>query len=124
MSECSLASVSYFIAKKWAVPLIEEVAKTEKNGFSALHGRLKPISQKMLAKRLSQLEKDGVIKKTVTADEAAIRTSYKLTQKGLVYYDLLCVLKKWNEERCGRVGCQDRECLSCPLYLPFWEKRR
>ncbi len=63
---------------------------------SELMKRLDSISQKMLAQKLRELERDGIVKRTVYP-EVPPRVEYELTKSGQKIKPLLMMLEQWGE---------------------------
>lgn len=68
--------------------------KKGRNRFSEMNKTLPTISERMLAKQLNELEKDGIITRKVFA-EVPLRVEYYLTQYGESLYPIIYEMRKW-----------------------------
>ena len=94
-NRCNLFKVSHLIGKKWTIPLIEEININKANGFNHLSKRLKKPSPKVLSTRLKDLEKIGLIKKSLLKNKIT-KTNYELTEKGKELSLIINLIKTWN----------------------------
>ena len=69
------------ITKKWTVPIIYLLYRTEQLGYSRLRDLLMGISSRTLSLRLKSLEEMGWVRREVVADRPP-RVLYSLTEKG------------------------------------------
>jgi DNA-binding HxlR family transcriptional regulator len=92
---CPSREVFDLIADKWAGLLLNAL-----DGRSLRHGELRRriagISQKMLTQTLRELERNGLVARTVTA-EVPVRVDYALTPLGESLSPVLVALKEWAE---------------------------
>ncbi|MEZ5153054.1 winged helix-turn-helix transcriptional regulator [Rhodococcus zopfii] len=70
--------------------------------YSELSRVLAGVSPKMLTQTLRNLERDGLISRTVTAT-VPVTVSYELTALGLSLYETVRQLKLWAEDHMGEV---------------------
>jgi len=70
--------------------------------FSELRRRIEGISQKMLTQTLRELERDGLVERTVYP-EVPVRVEYRLTEAGLSLRGPLKALEDWSIEHLGDV---------------------
>lgn len=68
--------------------------KKGRNRFSEMNKTLPTISERMLAKQLDELEKDGIITRKVFA-EVPLRVEYYLTEYGDSLYPIINDMRKW-----------------------------
>ena len=101
MATCPTRQVFATIADKWAGLTIAALADGPRR-----HGQLlKTIagaSQKMLTQTLRELERDGLVSRTVTPT-VPLRVDYELTPLGLTLQPLLQALKSWSEAHIGDI---------------------
>jgi DNA-binding HxlR family transcriptional regulator len=64
------------------------------NRFSELANGVPGVSRRMVAERLKELEREGVISRRVYS-ETPVRIEYALTDKGLALRDVLIALNDW-----------------------------
>ena len=69
------------MGRRYALGLLSLVANSGVVRFNELRGRLGAVSSSTLAARLSDLEKVGLIARTVTRDTPP-RVEYSLTERG------------------------------------------
>ncbi|MEI2775355.1 MAG: helix-turn-helix domain-containing protein [Tetrasphaera sp.] len=84
------------IADKWVALVLKSLAAGPQR-YSDLARQLAGVSQKMLTQTLRNLERDGLLTRTVTA-EVPVRVDYELTPLGSSLGQLLGDLKSWAEE--------------------------
>jgi DNA-binding HxlR family transcriptional regulator len=84
---------------KWKVSILWNLAFGSKR-FAELTRRLANISEKVLTAQLRQLERDGVVSRTVTADIPP-KVSYSLTAAGMELVRLMHGLCEWGSEHFG-----------------------
>ncbi|WP_158800126.1 helix-turn-helix domain-containing protein [Pedobacter sp. L105] len=68
--------------------------KKERNRFSEMKKTLPTISERMIARQLDELEKDGLISRKVFA-EVPPRVEYFLTAYGESLYPIVREMRKW-----------------------------
>jgi DNA-binding HxlR family transcriptional regulator len=92
---CPTRQVMATVGGKWASLLVNALADGPRR-----HGELRAavagVSQKMLTQTLRELERDGLVRRTVTA-EVPVRVDYALTPLGRTIVPVLRALKDWSE---------------------------
>jgi DNA-binding HxlR family transcriptional regulator len=86
------------VADKWTLLVIEELG--EAGGelrFTQLRDRIGGVSQKMLTKTLRELERDGLVRRTVHA-VVPPRVDYTLTPLGEALGEAVCGIWLWVEK--------------------------
>lgn len=94
--DCPIHLVLSYIGSKWAILILKELfhGNRRTNEFlSALPG----ISTKTLTARLRELERNGLIKRTVFP-EVPPRVEYSLTQKGREVQPIMSALHQVGEQ--------------------------
>lgn len=89
------------VADKWTLVVLETLWDQEMR-FSRLQEAIGGVSQKMLTKTLRQMERDGLLVRTVYA-EVPPRVDYKLTQLGKSLSEAVCPLWEWAEKHLTQV---------------------
>ena len=101
LATCPTRQVMETIGGKWAALLVHALADGPQR-----HGRLRTtiagVSQKMLTQTLRELERDGLVTRTVTA-EVPVRVDYALTDLGRTLVPVLRALKNWSETHIEQV---------------------
>ncbi|MBD2101673.1 helix-turn-helix transcriptional regulator [Leptolyngbya sp. FACHB-261] len=79
------------------VQIIYYLHKQEVVRFGQLHRLVTPITQKELTKRLRELEKAGLLNRTIYA-EVPPRVEYHLTELGKTLIQPIATLSAWAEQ--------------------------
>ncbi len=94
-SDCPTREVLNRIGDKWTA-LIIGVLEEDTMRFSDIRRRIGGISQKMLTQTLRNLERDGLVTRTVYA-EVPPRVEYSLTPLGETLTETLAAVRNWAE---------------------------
>jgi DNA-binding HxlR family transcriptional regulator len=94
-SACPTRLILNRIADKWTV-LVVILLQDGTKRFSHLQREIDGISQKMLTQTLRNLERDGLVSRTVYATVPP-KVEYTLTQLGHTLKDMLYAIKAWSE---------------------------
>ena len=81
------------VGKRWTAAIIYSIFHGL-NRFSNLVKAIPGVSSRMLAERLKELEREGIIERRVFA-ETPVRIEYALTEKGLALRVVFMSLNKW-----------------------------
>jgi DNA-binding HxlR family transcriptional regulator len=92
--ECEWREVIGLIGDKWSVLILHAMCH-EKLRYSEVHRRVPGISQKVLTATLRQLERDGVVKRTVYP-VVPPRVEYQLTPLGHSVFEVIESLREWS----------------------------
>jgi DNA-binding HxlR family transcriptional regulator len=98
---CPTRQVLATIADKWAALTITALSQGPAR-HSELRRTIAGASQKMLTQTLRVLERDGLVKRTVTAS-VPVRVDYELTELGQTLVPVLSALKVWSETHIEQV---------------------
>ena len=90
------------VADKWTMIVLEVLAEHGELRFSQLSRLVTGVSQKMLTQTLRQMERDGMVTRTVHA-VVPPRVDYRLTDLGLSLGAAFCGVWIWAEENLARV---------------------
>ncbi|MGQ0680094.1 MAG: winged helix-turn-helix transcriptional regulator [Actinomycetota bacterium] len=107
--ECAVRACLDVLKGRWKPSLLFEL-RQEPRRFSELQAALLEISSQALAKQLQQLERDGVIVRTVHT-EAPVRVEYCLTEMGSKLSSAMEQLETWGNaylEHHGKKGTSRR----------------
>jgi DNA-binding HxlR family transcriptional regulator len=99
---CALDVTMAYIGGKWKSIVLWYLRKDAKR-FSELNRLIPAITEKMLSLQLRELEKDGLVRRTVFA-EVPPRVEYGLTEEGRTLLPLLEELAKWGRYMGGKHG--------------------
>ncbi|MFV0623980.1 winged helix-turn-helix transcriptional regulator [Sphingomonas sp. ac-8] len=96
------------VADKWTMILLEVLHEHGEQRFTQLSRLVPGISQKMLTQTLRQMERDGMVTRTVHA-VVPPRVDYALTDLGASLGAAFCGVWIWAEENLARVqAARDR----------------
>ncbi len=95
------------VADKWTMLLLEVLAEHGELRFTALARLVPGISQKMLTQTLRQMERDGMVTRTVHP-VVPPRVEYRLTDLGASLGAAFCGVWIWAEENLARVEAARR----------------
>jgi DNA-binding HxlR family transcriptional regulator len=82
------------VADKWTMLVLEELTSQGEMRFSRIAVAIGGISQKMLTQTLRQMERDGLVVRTVHP-VIPPRVEYKLTKMGLSLGEAFCGVWQW-----------------------------
>ncbi len=82
------------VADKWTMLVIEELAHGEELRFTELGRRVDGISQKMLTQTVRQMERDGLLVRTIYP-VIPPKVEYRLTHLGLSLGEAFCGVWVW-----------------------------
>jgi DNA-binding HxlR family transcriptional regulator len=99
---CALDVTMEYIGGKWKMVVLWYLRKDAKR-FSELKRLIPGITEKMLSLQLKQLEKDGIINRTIFA-EVPPRVEYCLTKEGKTLLPILEELAKWGRWKSNATG--------------------
>jgi len=92
--DCSIRLVLDRIADKWTVMMMSMLADGVPHRFNELRRNVEGISQKMLTQTLRDLERDGLVVRTIFA-EVPPRVEYALTPLGVTLCGPIGELGEW-----------------------------
>ncbi|MCG3172953.1 MAG: hypothetical protein GMKNLPBB_01125 [Myxococcota bacterium] len=84
------------VGDKWTLLVIEELGSGGEMRFTRLRDRIGGVSQKMLTKTLRELERDGLVIRTVHP-VVPPRVEYRLTKLGEALGEAVCGVWTWVE---------------------------
>jgi DNA-binding HxlR family transcriptional regulator len=91
---CPTRRVLDRIGDRWTVLVVGVLAEGTAR-FTELRRRIEGISQKMLTQTLRELERDGLVERTVYP-QVPVRVEYALTEAGRSLCEPLRVLEQWS----------------------------
>jgi len=90
------------VADKWTMLILELLAEKGELRFTRISEMVVGISQKMLTQTLRQMERDGLLTRTVHA-VVPPKVEYKLTQLGLSLGAAFCGVWIWADQNLQQV---------------------
>lgn len=113
---CQVIEISNTIGKKWAIPIVEEIALGRFYGFNKFLAKA-DITPRILSRQLKELEEAGLVEKRMHAMDNRNVTEYVLTRKGAEFHELISGIKKWNI-KWNRMpeSCLHTPCTECAEY--------
>ncbi|MFO0547018.1 MAG: helix-turn-helix domain-containing protein [Polyangiaceae bacterium] len=107
-SGCAVEAALFVIGGRWKGVVLFWLIR-DKRRFGELRRQLPNCSARVLTLQLRELERDGLIKRTVFA-EVPPRVEYELTAFGRSLEPVLMGLKDWGERYARRLGASLRAC--------------
>ena len=101
LEACPTRHVMETVGGKWSALLVHALADAPQR-HGQLRTRVAGVSQKMLTQTLRELERDGLVTRTVTAS-VPVRVDYALTPLGRTLVPVLRALKDWSETHIEQV---------------------
>ncbi|GAC1405222.1 MAG: helix-turn-helix domain-containing protein [Novosphingobium sp.] len=90
------------VADKWTMLVLEALEEHGEQRFTALGRRVHGVSQKMLTQTLRQMERDGLVRRTVHP-VVPPHVDYCLTPLGSSLSEAFCGVWQWAEANLGTV---------------------
>lgn len=90
------------VADKWTMLILEALADHGELRFTQVARQVPGISQKMLTQTLRQMERDGLVQRTVHP-VIPPRVEYRLTDLGYSLGEAFCGVWTWAEENLARI---------------------
>lgn len=90
------------VADKWTMLILEVLADHGELRFTQVGRHVPGISQKMLTQTLRQMERDGLVQRTVHP-VIPPRVEYKLTELGYSLGEAFCGVWTWAEDNLARI---------------------
>jgi len=90
------------IADKWTMTVLEVLTEVESLRFTRLAEAVPGVSQKMLTQTLRQMERDGLVVRTVHP-VVPPHVDYRLTDLGTSLGEAFCGVWCWAEENQARI---------------------
>jgi DNA-binding HxlR family transcriptional regulator len=90
---CPAREVLELIASKWTVLVVDALSEGPKR-YSALRREITGVSQKMLTQTLRELERDGIVIRTVY-DTKPPSVDYRLSKLGDTLTEPIAAIRRW-----------------------------
>ena len=94
------------IGDKWTVLVVQTLAAGPRR-FNELRREIPSVSQRMLTLTLRNLERDGLVSRTVTPTIPP-RVDYELTELGLSLQKPICGLASWAMDNVGAIDAAQK----------------
>lgn len=101
LATCPSRQLLDSISDKWVTLTLKALSEGPRR-YSDLARTMAGISQKMLTQTLRQLERDGMVTRTVTPS-VPVRVDYELTPLGASLHGLLRPVVRWAEQHMDQV---------------------
>ena len=95
LSTCPVETTLFFLSTKWSALILRDLMDGPRR-FNELQRSIGHISQKVLTSNLRQMERHGLLTRTVYA-EVPPRVEYELTELGASPKPVLDTLRWWGE---------------------------
>ncbi len=116
LAGCPLAAAFAAMGGKWKLTILYWLAHGELH-FAGLRRRAAPISAKVLAEQLRELEADGIVERVPTGDVPA-PVIYRLSGYGLTLLPIIESVRVWGEAHLRRARTADAEEFACRDAVP------
>lgn len=93
-----------FLGKKW-IGLIIDVLLDGPRRFKDIASAIPEVSDRVLVERLKELEKEGIVMRTVDPD-ATMRVAYTLTEKGTAFRGVMNEVQLWADQWIAPEECK------------------
>ena len=90
-----LAKAMELLGKRWTTLIIYQLLDGSKR-FNEIESSL-PISGRLLSERLKELEKEGIVQRTLFS-EVPVRVEYNLTDKGMALKGVVTGIENWSKD--------------------------
>jgi DNA-binding HxlR family transcriptional regulator len=90
------------VADKWTMLILEVLAEHGEQRFTRVGALVGGISQKMLTQTLRQMERDGLVVRTVHP-VIPPKVEYRLTDLGVTLAEAFCGVWTWAEKNIDRI---------------------
>src|SRR6476659_2746820 len=96
------------VSDKWVALILAALGSDGPHRYSELSRRLAGVSQKMLTQTLRSLERDGLVRRTVTPT-VPVTVTYEPTDLGLSLQQVMWGVKVWAEAHMDEVLANRKE---------------
>ena len=100
---CPIAPVVDIVFSRWTTPILWQLNAHGRQRFSDLRDLVDGITAKVLTQRLRQLERDGLVARTMHA-EIPPRVEYAITDLGRSLAPVFCALVDWSDHHLPEVA--------------------
>jgi DNA-binding HxlR family transcriptional regulator len=103
---CPAREVLELIASKWTVLVVDSLSEGAKR-YSALRREITGVSQKMLTQTLRELERDGLVVRTVY-DTKPPSVEYRLSRLGRCLAEPIAAVRNWADSHFAEIAGASR----------------
>jgi DNA-binding HxlR family transcriptional regulator len=100
---CPIAPVVDIVFSRWTTPILWQLNAHGRQRFSDLRDLVDGITAKVLTQRLRQLERDGLVARTMHA-EIPPRVEYEITDLGRSLAPVFSALVNWSQDHLTAVA--------------------
>jgi DNA-binding HxlR family transcriptional regulator len=100
---CPIASVVDIIFSRWTTPILWHLNTRGRQRFNDLRDLVDGITAKVLTQRLRQLERDGLVSRTMHP-EIPPRVEYEITELGRSLAPVFASLFSWSDDHLAEVA--------------------
>jgi|BEDMetMinimDraft_2_1075160.scaffolds.fasta_scaffold00192_2 DNA-binding HxlR family transcriptional regulator len=93
---CPITAASAVLGRRWHLVIVDRLMHGSMR-FNELKGSIPSISSKVLAETLREMEKEGLISRSINTNHHVLIT-YTLTEKGKELSEVLKHLRTWGEK--------------------------
>ncbi|MBC7935099.1 MAG: helix-turn-helix transcriptional regulator [Rhizobacter sp.] len=93
-SSCAISKALEIVGDRWSLLILRDLMFTPKRSYSELQTCGEKIATNILASRLSMLEANGIVVKTIDPENKR-KVLYHLTMKGIDLLPVIMELKEW-----------------------------
>lgn len=97
MYPCSVSLAMDLVGGKWKTVILYHLKDHEKR-YSELRRELFSVTEMTLSIQLKQLEKDGLVSRTVFGKKPPIKVVYALTEFGKTFIPVLEAITQWGNQ--------------------------
>jgi DNA-binding HxlR family transcriptional regulator len=106
-ADCPVTAALRVIAGKWKALIYRELQSSSVR-YGQLRRRIPEASQKMLTLQLRELERDGLVRRSIH-HESVLRTQYSLTSYGKTLLPAIVELSRWGKKHQVRLRRKARQ---------------
>jgi DNA-binding HxlR family transcriptional regulator len=96
-ADCPIAPVVDIVFSRWTTPILWQLNAHGRQRFSDLRDLVDGITAKVLTQRLRQLERDGLVSRTMHP-EIPPRVEYEITDLGRSLAPVFAALVNWSQD--------------------------
>ncbi|MCZ6803467.1 MAG: helix-turn-helix domain-containing protein [Proteobacteria bacterium] len=101
---CPSREILVLIGEKWVCLVVGALSAQKILRFGELKRICEGVSQKMLTQTLRKLERDGLVIRTVYADELPLKVEYQLSPLGKSLVPVIQQVKSWAETNLNKIN--------------------